>query len=379
MNSTPTTINSSRILFAAALLSLGVFQTKATNVPLTGATATFDQGGPYNIGSTLDGSIIDTGSGWGVFNGQFTDQTAFWTAGSPVTSASGLIVTMPQFFGDAEHHIQKFRLSLTTDAIPSLGGSWTQVSPGFTFASGGVTLANVGSNTMLATGVGRTTFRLGVVGPVTNATGFRLEVFPEDYNMSDALPASLGRASNGNFVLSQFMVDTPAGYNWALAASPAASAATYPGQPEDFLVDGSLNNQAHPADPPAQTGFFFAVDLGGSVDLSSIELYNRTDGCCPERLSNFRVDVLDALGNSVWNASLHTDGSSSGVGGIDTITEGMGAGTFEGRFVRVTNLSGDAYTPQIAEIRAFGAAIPEPTTALLATLGGLCFLRRRQR
>ncbi len=377
-------MNSTSSVLSATIAILLATELQAANIPLSGASATFDQGGGFTIGSTLDTSIVDSGSGWGVYSavppgGLFSDQSAFWTAASPVTSANGLIFTMPQFYVDGEHHIQKFRLSLTTDAIPSAAGNWAPVSPDFAWSTGGVTIANAGSNTFLATGVGKTTYRLGIASPVTAATGFRLEVFTHDYNELDGLPATLGRAGNGNFVLSQFLVDTPAGYNWALGGSPTSSGATYPGQPADFLVDGFLNNQAHPADPPTQNGFFFTVDLGGNVDLSSIDLFNRTDGCCPDRLSNFRVDVLDAVGTSVWNVNLHTDGSSSGASGVDTITEGMGVGTFEGRYIRVTNLSGSAYNPQIAEIKAFGTAIPEPGSALLAAMGGAFFVFRRRR
>ena len=91
------------------------------------------------------------------------------------------------------------------------------------------------------------------------------------------------------------------------------------------------------------------------------------------------MEVLDSGTIPVWSADIRTDGSNSGMGGVDTITAANGTGTFAGQFIRVTNLSGSQYNPQIAELRAFGAPVPEPTVTItgLLTAAGLLLRRRR--
>ncbi len=74
-----------------------------------------------------------------------------------------------------------------------------------------------------------------------------------------------------------------------------------------------------------------------------------------------------------------TDGSNSGFGGIESITAAAGTGTFAGQYIRVTNLNGQQYNPQIAELRAFGAAIPEPTAPMSGLLVAAGLLLRRRR
>jgi PEP-CTERM motif len=56
----------------------------------------------------------------------------------------------------------------------------------------------------------------------------------------------------------------------------------------------------------------------------------------------------------------------------------MGTGTFAGQFIRITNLGGGDYSPQIAEVRAFGVPVPEPSSLGLALASVLAFVRRRR-
>jgi hypothetical protein len=173
------------------------------------------------------------------------------------------------------------------------------------------------------------------------------------------------------------IVTTDNSINLALAATTVGSAATWPGQPASFLTDGNLTTVSHP-NQDAFSNFSYTTDLQGSFALTSLEMVNR-DACCPDRLSNYRVEILDSASMSVWSGDIRTDGSNSGMGGIDTITAANGTGTFAGQFVRVTNLSGLQYNPQIAELRAFGAPIPEPTATISGLLAAAGLLVRRRR
>jgi F5/8 type C domain len=349
----------------------------AAQVTFTSVVATYDQGAPYNVGASINGSALD-GFGWGIFSntagtGQTApEQSAVYTASSPF-SGNRLAISIPQFLG-GDHYSKMFRVSTTTDAAPSSGGTWTQITPSLIRAAHGLSIADQGLNRYSPIGVadaGTTNFAIFSDTPFANVTGIRLELFN--------LGGTIGAASNGNLVISEMLVTTDNSINLALGAAVTASAATWPGNPASFLTDGNINWFSHPENPPAQNGFAYTVDLNQSAALTSIELVNRTDGCCPERLSNYRVEVLSDAMTTLWSGNIRSDNSNSGTGGTDVVTAANGAGAFTGRYIRVTNLSGDAYNPQIAELRAFGAFVPEPGTTTLGLLSGLMVLTRRRR
>ena len=53
---------------------------------------------------------------------------------------------------------------------------------------------------------------------------------------------------------------------------------------------------------------WWQLDLGSTVsDIKSITLWNRTD-CCSDRLTNFRVSLLDASSNEVWGQNYFPTG-----------------------------------------------------------------------
>ncbi len=164
--------------------------------------------------------------------------------------------------------------------------------------------------------------------------------------------------------------------NIAVGKTVTASGALWPGLPASNLTDNNRagNSIAHPADGVATLGFYFQTDLGAEVALNRIVLFNR-DNCCPERLTNYRVtiyaDSAGLPGAVRWQASIRTDGTNSGQGGNDTILATASANPlhqFRGRFVRIENLSGAPYNPQLAEIEVFPE--PAPTIRYFLTNAG---------
>lgn len=158
------------------------------------------------------------------------------------------------------------------------------------------------------------------------------------------------------------------GTNVARGRPVVGSGSSYPSLPLSNVTDGNLINNSitHPADGVATLGFYYQVDLGTEYALNRVVLYNRTN-CCADRLSNYRVtlhaDNGGVAGAVLWQADIRTDGSNSGLGGSDTIVPGLSSNpshVFRGRFVRVTNLSGNPSNPQIAELEAF----PEPPPSI---------------
>ncbi len=151
--------------------------------------------------------------------------------------------------------------------------------------------------------------------------------------------------------------------NLALNQPATASSATWPGFPASFINDGSTATFSHPLAATGTSGFHFQIDLGRVYRLERIVLRNREDGCCPERLSQFGIELYaDAEGEPGtlnWSSTIRPDGSHSGVGGMDTVTAAAHpTGTFAGRFVRVVNRSGAAYNPQLSEIEVYGGLTP---------------------
>ena len=356
---------SSLILLCAAALSglLSLRPASAAQVTFTSSTATYDQGAPYVIGSTIDGITSGTGNGWGVFGLRFAAQAAFWKPSAPL-NGTNLEVRLLQNFG-SQHFINEFRLSYTTDAVPSLAGTWTAWLPA-TRISTGTTLTVLSTDHIRSEGAPATVnYTLRGAFPVQGITGLRVDVYPFDFNAADAMAATIGRASNGNFVLSEFQAETDPEINIALNKPASTTAALYGAFVAGNVVDGSTATIAHPLAAAGTLGFTYEVDLQASYSLTRLAIKNRADGCCPERLTNYQIQLYGedegGLGNLNWSATIRGDGSNSGNAGIDTVLAGADATpghSFTGRFIRLINLSNAAYNPQLSEIEAYGSLVP---------------------
>jgi hypothetical protein len=161
----------------------------------------------------------------------------------------------------------------------------------------------------------------------------------------------------------QILADVPpAEVNRALNAAAAANRPLYGAAPARFLVDGNRMSLVHGLET-IENPFFYTINMGTRVTLNEIVLWPRQDGCCPERLSNFRISIHDDLegapGPAVWQTTLYGDGSypDSIAGTREVLGASLDpAGRFEGQWIRIEALdeSLQPYTLQIAEIEAFG-------------------------
>lgn len=137
-----------------------------------------------------------------------------------------------------------------------------------------------------------------------------------------------------------------------------------------MLVDGDRLGVLH-GDTQPGAGFAYDVDLGTEVDIERIDIYPRQDGCCPERLANFRVSVHDSTGGVIgdqnWAGDFFTDGSNAGSGPdtLVSIDESQGTGEFAGSWVRILALDDPVpdYFLQVTEIEVYGRSTeaPRPT------------------
>ena len=129
------------------------------------------------------------------------------------------------------------------------------------------------------------------------------------------------------------------GTNLALSGTASQSSTDFGGV-ASRAIDGDTNGVygggsiTHTAN---ESGAWWRVDLGDTYALDSIILWNRTD-CCVERLSNFRVSVLDASMNSVTHSDHFTD--DGGNPGSQDYEITLPPGT-QGRHVEVRKLGAD--------------------------------------
>jgi hypothetical protein len=147
-----------------------------------------------------------------------------------------------------------------------------------------------------------------------------------------------------------------------------------------MLVDGDRLNAIH-ADTQPESGFAYDVDLGTEVAIERIDIYPRQDGCCPERLANFRVSVHESsggvMGDETWSGDFFNDGSNAGSGPntVVNIDASLGAGTFIGSWVRILALDDPIpdYFLQISEIEVIGqsTSAPQPTLNVAQTSTGI--------
>jgi hypothetical protein len=161
-----------------------------------------------------------------------------------------------------------------------------------------------------------------------------------------------------------------AGRNLARDGEASQSSTGYGGTPER-AIDGNTsgaygdNTVTHTRDnDPAPS---WEVLLFGPSTIEAIFIWNRTD-CCPERLHNFRVLVLNADRSEVWHDDFFTDGTfpDTTLGGFEVP---FPAGTV-GQIVRIEHLGSINGAPlylALAEVEVIGDGPkppPDPNLAL---------------
>jgi NedA-like, galactose-binding domain len=134
------------------------------------------------------------------------------------------------------------------------------------------------------------------------------------------------------------------------------------GNTDGNFYDGSVSHTTN-TDPQE----WWQVDLGNDYRIDSIVLWNRTDTppAGPERLTNFKVSVLDAGNNTVWSQDYFTAGGYPN----PSLSISLPSNTY-GRYVKVS-LNAQNYL-SLAEVQVFGiaqSAVPAMTWWGLMLLG----------
>lgn len=150
--------------------------------------------------------------------------------------------------------------------------------------------------------------------------------------------------------------------NLALTGSATQSDTLHRGFAEraiDGNTDGEFSNRSvtHTSD---LNNAFLQVNLAASSDINQIVIWNRTDSCCVERLSNFTVSVVDEEGRTTYEQTFANPPNPSLTLNVDVT----------GAAVRVEK---DGIL-SLAEIQIFGnvsSTEPEPTNPTEPTNGQL--------
>lgn len=151
--------------------------------------------------------------------------------------------------------------------------------------------------------------------------------------------------------------------NRAVGAKVTSSSALYGGANPSVLADGDRGSFAH-GNTGLLPGFAHTFDLGLEVTMDHINVIPRQDGCCPDRLTNYRLSVFKdnngAIGDKVWSIDMHTDFSNPGstFGSRDVINATVDP-TFagvKGQWVKIESLDDPVadYALQIAELEVYG-------------------------
>ncbi len=201
-----------------ALLIVGTTARFAAASPVTlqNATASFSQVGcgptdPWLVSEAIDG-IVTPGNGWAIAQSNCLTTGAeiawFETAvNQGLATGETFTFTLSQLHGD-QHTMGRFALSYTTAA--RVGGftgaeTWLPVPLTAASATGGATLTLVSLSQVQAGGTSPATSVYTLTGQTnaTGITGFRIQTFL-DLTFPTNGP---GRASNGNFVLTELQID----------------------------------------------------------------------------------------------------------------------------------------------------------------------------
>ncbi len=226
----------------------------AAPVSLSAATATFCQIG-WPVSASVDGSFGAT-NGWAIDPQEGNNHVAAYKAAADVGGPAGTELTFRLHTLYANHELGRFRLAATVSdrglygqgsecADPNPGGTavWTVLHPQSVVSANGQTLSIQPDGSVLAGGSLPVTdvVTVGVSTHLQGITGFRLEA------LADAsLPSNgPGRYANGNFVLTELVVDAQTLFRIYVYQSQFGSAGTGDGQfsyPVGVAIDPATHN-----------------------------------------------------------------------------------------------------------------------------------------
>lgn len=149
------------------------------------------------------------------------------------------------------------------------------------------------------------------------------------------------------------------------------------GNTDGVFGDLSVNHTYADTGNGVGNGFaWWSVLLDQDYSVQQINVWNRTDGCCTDRLRDFTVSLFNH-GTAVWS---NVFSSTNGPLPSTTFSVGSGGGVVGNQVMVQLNREDFLH---MAEVQIYGVtpAVPEPQTyaMLLAGLGALGVVTRRRK
>lgn len=143
----------------------------------------------------------------------------------------------------------------------------------------------------------------------------------------------------------------------------------------NLAIDGIYGNFTHTATSDAEP--YWQIDFGEDMSFQRVKIYNRTD-CCPQRLRDITVQVLDENENELWASPLLNPGNiQSSPMELDCYIQALnGNQPVVGRIVRISRAtlgenSDDSNALSLAEVEIFGGSPGTPIPSIDSDNDGL--------
>jgi len=137
-------------------------------------------------------------------------------------------------------------------------------------------------------------------------------------------------------------------------------------------VDGDPGTFSHTGDADLDSSW--SVDLGGDQTISEIRIFNRI-GCCPERLYNITVEVLDPDGDVTWSSDvlnpIPDDGAPTDPGALLTVLPDGAIGTAVRVQKHAVGGAGSTEWMSLAEVEVMATAAAPYESFITTDVGAL--------
>ncbi|MGQ1784467.1 galactose-binding domain-containing protein [Saccharicrinis sp. GN24d3] len=118
------------------------------------------------------------------------------------------------------------------------------------------------------------------------------------WNTVSLTDGSINRA--GDEIMTLCLKNYTKGVNLALNGTATQSSTNY-SSPASRAIDGNTNGNWGSGSVTvtnSEANAWWQVDLGADKTIGDIRIYNRTDACCKDRMSNFTVSVINSSGTT---------------------------------------------------------------------------------
>lgn len=259
---------------------------------------------------------------------------------------------------DPDSFLREFAFSATSDVTPSAASQWAPMFPAW-FSSMEGKLHRKGGHLSLEGAAQQPDILVDCHLPFDEVTALRMEVFRPD-----------GQESR-TAVVTSLLLETihPGTTNVALGCPVKASHPLPEDRPADFLTDGLRDIEvSQPALPPGS--FFFEIDLKQHRDLDHLHFRFKADAPGSVPRPRIKVQLYQTKpGPGIkpdWQTEHHVASSDAEptVNETAQVLRGdAGVGRFGGRYLRIFNDGGAAFSPPLTEVEVYPLILPLAVTA----------------